>query len=142
MSLTSGFGGVSRAAVVGLLASLAILSGCGSAEPDTMFTFDDGPEGWVAGFADYPPGEDLAAFELESSWAPLPEGLEGNGVFIQGHNRSDDLFISLTSRSSSLQTFLKVSSGSVDPLERVCGSRWVLPPLSLLLNLTPKVGSG
>ena len=74
------------------LGSLAV-SGCGSDTPQTSFDFSDGPEGWVAGFADYPPEQDIEAFELDSDWRPLPEGLDGNGLVIQGHNRSDDLFM-------------------------------------------------
>lgn len=79
-------------AVLLVLGSLG-LSGCGSDEPVTDFGFDEGPEGWVAGFADYPPDQDLEIYELDSSWGALPEGLEGSGLYIQGHNRSDDLFM-------------------------------------------------
>ncbi|MDP7534996.1 MAG: hypothetical protein QGI88_14650, partial [SAR202 cluster bacterium] len=65
--------------------------------PDTdlvfEFTFDGGTNGWVAGFADLPADFDQATYELDSGGRALPEGLSGNGYSIQGHNRSDDLFM-------------------------------------------------
>lgn len=65
--------------------------------PDTdlvfEFTFDGGTNGWVAGFADLPADFDQATYELDSGVRALPEGLSGNGYSIQGHNRSDDLFM-------------------------------------------------
>lgn len=74
--------------VVGL-----VVAGCSGSEPVTVFGFEDGSEGWVAGFADHPVDGDLSSFELSSSWGPLPNGLDGNALFIEGHNRSDDLFM-------------------------------------------------
>ncbi len=59
------------------------------------FSFDDDAEGWAAGFADLSVDFDPATFELDSGFRALPEGLEGSGVYIQGHNRSDDLFMFL-----------------------------------------------
>lgn len=56
-------------------------------ESTTQFTFsfDDDAQGWVAGFAD------------------LPDGLEGGGVFLTGHNRSDDLFMFLKTQVEELR---------------------------------------
>jgi hypothetical protein len=63
-------------------------------EVDFLFEFEEGLEGWQGGFSDLPTaGQEI--FELEFGHRPLPEetGQEGNALFIQGHNRSDDLFM-------------------------------------------------
>lgn len=67
------------------------------------FTFDTDPEGWVAGFADLPADYDQDTYELGSGYRELPEGLAGNGLYIQGHNRSDDLFMYLARQVNGLQ---------------------------------------
>jgi heat shock protein HslJ len=59
------------------------------------YTFDDGDEDWIAGFADLPVDYDPAIYELDSEWRELPDDLEGYGIYMQGHNRSDDLFMYL-----------------------------------------------
>ena len=83
-----------RIAMLGLIAAAVFtVGGCASDEPVTSFDFEAGSQGWIAGFADYPEDGDPALFELDSSWEPLPSDLEGNALFIQGHNRSDDLFM-------------------------------------------------
>ena len=57
------------------------------------FDFDSGLDGWVAGFADFPVGQE-DNFELFSSWERLPAPLDHiNGFLISGNNRSDDLFM-------------------------------------------------
>jgi hypothetical protein len=78
-----------------ILIAVAVLAvaACGTSEPVTNFAFEEGAEGWVAGFADYPADADPELFEFDSSWGPLPSDLDGNALFIQGHNRSDDLFM-------------------------------------------------
>ena len=80
---------------------LACLSGvsCTSTDENApseirlSFWFEDDAEGWTAGFADLPVDFDPSIYELESGHRGLPDGLEGNGLYIQGHNRSDDLFM-------------------------------------------------
>ncbi len=65
------------------------------------YEFVDGELGWEAGFAEYSPGmEDI--MELEAEIRPLPPELEiaGNGYYLQGMNRSDDLFMFLKHRLS------------------------------------------
>ena len=62
-------------------------------EAGFSLTFDGGAEGWTAGFADLPADFDPALYELDSGHRPLPDGLKGRGLYIQGHNRSDDLFM-------------------------------------------------
>lgn len=59
------------------------------------FTFDEDVEGWSAAFADLPGDFDESIYELNAEHRALPSGLEGGGYYIQGHNRSDDLFMFL-----------------------------------------------
>ena len=66
-----------------------------SAGVDFSFDFESGAEGWTVGFADLPVGHDQSIYELEHGHRSLPDGLEGGGVYVQGHNRSDDLFMYL-----------------------------------------------
>ena len=62
-------------------------------EAEFSFSFEGGAEGWTAGFADLPVDFDPSIYELDSGHRPLPAGLEGHGLYIQGHNRSADLFM-------------------------------------------------
>ena len=62
-------------------------------EAEFSFSFEGDAEGWTAGFADLPVDFDPSIYELDSGHRPLPNGLEGYGLYIQGHNRSDDLFM-------------------------------------------------
>ncbi|MXY24794.1 MAG: hypothetical protein F4Y45_09760 [Acidobacteria bacterium] len=85
-------------ATVSLLTAL-FLGGCSGSptEPtDALaFTFDfhRGPQGFTAGFADYP-AADEEIYELTSGYRSLPPPLESqSGLFISGINRSDDLFM-------------------------------------------------
>ena len=59
------------------------------------FEFERDTEGWAVGFADLPMDYDQSIFELDHGHRPLPDGLEGSGIYVQGHNRSDDLFMFL-----------------------------------------------
>ena len=55
--------------------------------------FHRGPQGFIAGFADYPP-VDAEIYELTSDFRRLPPPLESqSALFISGVNRSDDLFM-------------------------------------------------
>lgn len=62
------------------------------------FTFNEGPEGWVGDFADYPVGEE-EFFELKFAWTFLPKSIPlanqilTKGLFLSGNNHSDDLFM-------------------------------------------------
>lgn len=82
--------------------------GGGSSAPDSgpgittpvqiNFKFDNDIDGWTAGFADYPVGEE-AAFELVSSFALLPAPLQTvSGFSLSGKNSSDDLFMFIKKR--------------------------------------------
>ena len=78
---------------------VALSAGCRSHPTDTVdvitlhFDFDEGPLGFVAGFADYPPADE-EIYELTSGHRALPPPLESqSGLFLSGVNRSDDLFM-------------------------------------------------
>ena len=81
------------------LAVVALSVGCRSLPSDAgeamtfHFDFDEGPQGFVAGFADYPPAHE-EIYELVSGHRTLPPPLESqSGLFLSGVNRSDDLFM-------------------------------------------------
>ena len=85
-------------AAVTLLIGL-LIGGCsGSQPPPTdsltfIFDFSLGAQGFVAGFADYPP-EHADIYELNSGYRTLPPPLEPrSALFISGANRSGDLFM-------------------------------------------------
>ena len=86
-----------------LAITLLTLWGCGDdghvafdgADAEFVYTFDGDAEGWTVAFADLPVDYDPSIFELESGHRPLPDGLPGSGIYVQGHNRSDDLFMFL-----------------------------------------------
>jgi len=68
------------------------------------FDFRNGALGWEAGFADYPPAtnkEDLYGLRAEIRNLPPELGVNGTGFYIQGINRSDDLFMFMKRRLDS-----------------------------------------
>ena len=67
------------------------------------FDFESDAEGWMVGFADLPVDYDQSIYELAHEHRPLPDGLEGSGIYVQGHNRSDDLFMFLKRRVDGLR---------------------------------------
>lgn len=84
-------------------AAVWLLSGCDAdditlvttPQPVTINTdFNDGEQGWSAGFSDYPVA-DADIYELESGIADLPGDSEQQGFRLKGMNRSDDLFMYL-----------------------------------------------
>ena len=60
-----------------------------------VYSFANGADGWVVGFADLPEDFDQSIYELDGDDRALPDGLGGAGIYVQGHNRSDDLFVYL-----------------------------------------------
>jgi len=83
---------------ISLCLLLLILASCsGGYEQEYQFDFDfeEGQQGWVTDFADLPVDYEPEIYELDSGWSELPSGLEGNAVYLNGHNRSDDLFMFL-----------------------------------------------
>ena len=79
------------------------------------FTFENDAEGWTASFADLPVDYEPSIYELDSSHGALPDGLEGAGIYIQGHNRSDDLFMYLKRQIRGLEpSAIYAVSASID----------------------------
>ena len=91
-----GFGSPRRGhALRGLMVAAAFACSCSDADRLGLdFDFAQGPQGWVAGFADYPAGGE-ASFRLVADYRSLPEPLDTSrgALFISGVNRSDDLFM-------------------------------------------------
>ena len=67
------------------------------------FTFEKDEEGWVTGFADLPADYSEESYQLDAGWGALPSGLDGNAIYLQGHNRSDDLFMFLAKQIDGLK---------------------------------------
>jgi hypothetical protein len=74
-----------------------------AAHAETLhFDFAQGNHGFVAGFVDYPVGEETF-YELEAGLRPLPPNLgQATSLFISGNNHSDDLFMFHKGRISGL----------------------------------------
>lgn len=74
-----------------------------SSSTQINFDFRNGSLGWQAGFSDYPPAADTGIYELRAEMRPLPSelGVNGTGFYLQGANRSDDLFMFMKRRLSS-----------------------------------------
>ena len=94
--------------IAAFVATAVLLSPSGALAQDGTeadFSYDSGSdaEGWTFGFADPPLGHDQSIFELDHGHRPLPDALEGSGVYVQGHNRSDDLFIFLKKQVGGLR---------------------------------------
>jgi heat shock protein HslJ len=86
------------------------------------YTFKEDDEEWIAGFADLPKERDDTIYELDSEWRELPDDLDGYGIYIQGHNRSDDLFMFLKREVAGLEpgatyqaTFRLILASNVPP---------------------------
>ena len=86
------------------------------------YTFEDDDEGWITGFADLPADYDESIYELDSEWTELPDDLDGYGIYMQGHNRSDDLFMFLKREVDGLEpgatyraTFQLILASDVPP---------------------------
>lgn len=63
---------------------------------ELTYGFESNEEEWTGGFCDLPE-DGLEIYDLDISYAPLPEEtrVSENSIRIQGHNRSDDLFMFL-----------------------------------------------
>lgn len=91
-----------RAAPLGLGMMIVILAGCDGwptgteQERSVEYTFHSGAEGWTAGFADYPVGDEpILDLGFEHRELPAPLDTTRGALFITGSNRSDDLFMYL-----------------------------------------------
>jgi hypothetical protein len=89
------------------------------------YTFDKSDEEWIASFADLPVDYDQDLYELEAEFRDLPHELEGSGIYMQGHNRSDDLFMYLKREVDGLEP-----SATYDAIFKLDIASSVLPGLS------------
>ena len=88
-------------AVVLLVPSTVMAQDAGA---EFTYRFLRDAEGWTAGFAALPVDHDRQLFELDSVYRALPDGLhQSSGMFMQGHNRSADLFMYLKRQVDGLQ---------------------------------------
>ena len=108
----------------GLCTLLFLIMGCsGDFKKEFQFnyTFEEDEQGWVTDFADLPADFDETFYELDSSWGALPSGLEGNAIYLSGHNHSDDLFMFLKKQIDGLkpnttyQVFFSIDLASNTP---------------------------
>ena len=92
-------------AVTLLGSALIACSGLPTGPSDALtfsFDFNRGPQGFIAGFADYPP-DHADSYELTSGYRALPPPLEAqSALFLSGVNRSDDLFMFFKGRVDGL----------------------------------------
>lgn len=66
---------------------------------EASFRFEKDKEGWTGGFVDLPVGYDESIYELEFSHKDiLVANKTDKGLFLQGQNRSDDLFMFITKK--------------------------------------------
>jgi hypothetical protein len=98
--------------MVFMLVTVMFLVGCGNnggtgADGDVNFDFDfsESDEGWTGDFTDYPVNFEPDVYELEFAHKELPAELEraGKGLMLQGHNRSDDLFMYMKKQLTGLK---------------------------------------
>lgn len=100
---------------IALTTVLLVMVGCGSSSDDdddippqpgdvTNFRFTLTPVSrWEAGFADYPVGGE-EFYELDSGFGAVPEPVVNeSGLMVTGANRSDDLFMFVTSEFGVLE---------------------------------------
>ncbi len=96
--------------VLVVIAVMSLLNGCEAEKSETPTPVDFDYQ-WqlvaddsavVAGFADYPVGQD-SFYELASGWQNLPAPLTGRGYQLSGNNHSDDLFMFVKRKLTGLE---------------------------------------
>ena len=104
-----------RAAILGLSLIVAlpiVTTGAVLAQDETdmvggatvvAFDFEADAQGWEPLVADLPEGYDPVVGNLLSEWRALPENLAGHGLYHQGANQSDDLWLSWKGRVDGLE---------------------------------------
>ncbi len=82
----------------------ALILPCMATAEEFTTDFNVGPEGWLAGFADYPVGSEKF-YELESGMQPYETaaGESGKAFMLSGVNHSDDLCMYLSQRIAGLK---------------------------------------
>lgn len=98
-----------------LLSALSSSAAAQNANVALSFDFRQGVLGWQAGFADYSTQTNLDSFDFQTGIRSLPGEVRPSGTafYIQGNNRSDDLFM-----------FLKRKLGPTDGI--VAGQKYQL----------------
>jgi hypothetical protein len=68
------------------------------------FRFDHDVQGWSGDFSDYPLGDEYF-YELSWGWENLPKPIDQltKGIFLNGNNHSDDLFMFVKRKITGLQ---------------------------------------
>ncbi|QRK12857.1 hypothetical protein JQX13_24190 [Archangium violaceum] len=70
-----------------------------TAPVSVSYTFAQGAQGWTAGFADLPTDYlSTGIYETAFGWSAIPDQSGVNGLMIQSHNRSDDVFMYITKK--------------------------------------------
>jgi hypothetical protein len=100
LDLFSASGFISSDGVFGCSSGDAFLDG---GERTFSFNLTEGTQGWRGGFAEYPLGQEVF-YELIFDYRPLLPDLDPNeyGLFVSGHNHSDDLFMFVKRRVDGL----------------------------------------
>ena len=93
-----------------LMVFFLVLNSCNDEESEDFthtftYNFDDGTEGWSAGFSDYPATWDESRFEFRFEHTGLPQEVnqEGKALLLSGRNISDDLFMFLKKKITGLK---------------------------------------
>jgi len=94
------------------LCALAACSDPSAAPQVVEFDFQQGPQSFVAGFADFPVGEE-EEHQLTADFRALPPelGSDRNALFISGNNHSDDLFMFYKRRLTGLEPGVQYAVG-------------------------------
>jgi hypothetical protein len=91
-----------------LFGSLLLLVCCNEDESAVQtfnYDFEEGTEGWTAGFSDYPSGWEESRFEFQFAHTDLPEEVnqDSKALLLSGRNISDDLFMYIKKQISGLK---------------------------------------
>lgn len=142
---------------------IGLFSGCNFEESESPqlllftreFDFNQGIQGWDAGFADFPAGqEDSTAFELRAGYLdPVDSKLTKRSLMLSGNNKNNDLFMYVKKKIEGLQAnseytltfgvelasdlnaslfnnggalYLKVGASNIEPKSLIDGGKYVM----------------
>jgi len=91
--------------IIVILAAMIVLSGCAAETKTLKFMFESGNEGFEQIFADYhDDGNDLTTYDMH--WGKEKPAIEkaSTALYIQGTNRSDDLFMGYFKKLTGLKS--------------------------------------
>ena len=103
---------MSRSRLPTILALGLLLGGTGCSNRDKYdlileYDFQYNDRDWVGGFADYPVDTTGAGYDLAWGHESLPANLgTGGGLYVSGHNHSDDLFMYIKYRVTGLLVYV------------------------------------